>query len=152
VNGRLNLFGRHHNTFCKRQFKNSATPLASLYFVYLLPVRGSVCTSKLKAFDDITTVHCPNEDILINELENLNWLTAGERVDELMLKFDRHFVMNSPLKPLFVDCLRLTPDSDRIVRKERNLIIPRCKTSFGQLSYSYLCLKDGTNSRRQCRI
>jgi len=51
--------------------------------------------------------------------------------------------MNNPLNfPLDELCtLRATRDTDRSVKKERNLLLPMMKTVFGQYSFSYRAAK-----------
>jgi len=117
---------------------------------YLLPVWGSICAYKMEYFDAIMirlvkrvllpTWIIPTPKTLIDEFEKLNWLLAVERRDECMLRsFFKHFVMNNPLNYIMCELFeyRVTPGTDRSVRKERNLIIPQMKTSFSQNSFSY---------------
>jgi hypothetical protein len=154
MSGRANLIGRHHHSFGKRQLKVYCDSLVMSVLGYLLPVWGSVCTSRLEAFDAImlrlvkkvimkkSTIPTPRS--IVDEFEKLNWLLAAERRDEYMLNyFFKHFVLSSPLNFLMSEmfAFRSTSDSDRVLRKERNVVIPMLKTVFGQSSFSYRVAK-----------
>jgi hypothetical protein len=61
-----------------------------------------------------------------------------------MLKYIfKHFVQSSPLNCPMSEMLAFpsSPDSDRVLRKERNVVIPMLKTVFGQSSFSYRVAK-----------
>jgi len=154
MSSRVNLIVRHHHSFCKRQLKVYCDSLVMSVLGYLLPVWGSICPSRLDAFDSIMirlvkkvlikkSIFATSRS-LVDEFEIQNWFLASERRDESMLKyFFKHFILNDPLNFLMSEffVLRSTPDTDRCVRKERNLVLPRTRTVFGQSSFSYRVAK-----------
>jgi len=155
---RANLIGRHHHSFNKRQLKQYCDSLVLSVLSYLLPVWGSVCATKLEAFDLILLRMVkrvmldksvlPSPIAVVDAFEKLDWLLVAELCEETMLKFFfKHFVMNNELNFLFYDMFkfRATPNSDRSVRKERNLIVPLTKTVFGQNSFSFRVVKCWNN-------
>jgi hypothetical protein len=78
----------------------------------------------------------------MEQFEKLDWLLAVKRRDEAMLKFFfKHFVMNNELNDLFCDMFKFRASTERAVRKERTLVVPLIKTSFGQSSFSYRVVK-----------
>jgi hypothetical protein len=154
MSARANLIARHHHSFSKRQLKQYCDSLVLSVLSYLLPVWGSVCDSKLEEFDVILIrmvkkvllekSALPSPRIIIEQFEKLDWLLAAERRDEAMLKFFfKHFVMNNELNVILFDMFkfRATPDIDRRVRNERNLVVPLTKTVFGHSSFSYRVVK-----------
>ena len=84
---------------------------------------------------------------LLNVFEEYNWLTTRERRDKAMLKYffknlafpNANSQLQSALGQLFH--FRCTPQSDRVVRKERNLQVPRLRTVFAQSSFIFRTVK-----------
>ena len=154
MSSRANLIARHHHSFNKQQLGVYCDSLVLPVLSYLLPVWGSICNTKWEAFDRIMMRMVkkvmldesvrPTPKNLVDQFEKLNWFLATERRDECMLKyFFKHFVLNNPIQSMMQEMFtfRQTPGTDRVVRKERNLLIPRMRTVFGQSSFAYLVAK-----------
>jgi len=107
MNTRLKLIQRHKSSVNYKQLKVYCDSLVLSVLNFLLPVWGSVCTSKLESFDMILVrmlkriltsrrTH-PTPKRLTSEFEELRWLTTSERRDESMLKFVYKHVISGSL-------------------------------------------------------
>jgi hypothetical protein len=149
MNARLKLIQRHKHSVNRRYLKIYCDSLVLSVLNFLLPVWGSISSSRLEQFDVLqlrmlnrmlsTQRSRPTPRRLTSEFQELGWLTTSERRDESMLKFlFKHGICRSPLSDTVREMFHFRPDnSDRTTRKPRNLVVPINRTAFGDRGFAY---------------